>query len=244
MIRVRDVTKRYGPLVAVDSASFRVAPGEVVGFFGPNGAGKSTLLKIVSTWLRPTQGRVEVAGYDVEREPLAVRRALGYLPEHNPLYEGMRVDRFLDFVGRIRGLAGAHLGERLDWVVERCSLEAVVGRRIHRCSKGYRQRVGVAAALIHDPPVIVLDEPTHGLDLLQVAAFRELLLGLREGRSILFSSHVLAEVASVSDRLLVIAGGRLVADAPVAELEAQAEETPGGLEGVVVAAVRGGEEAA
>ncbi|HSL82348.1 MAG TPA: ATP-binding cassette domain-containing protein, partial [Thermoanaerobaculia bacterium] len=135
MIRAQELTKRYGPVLALDRASFSVAPGEVVGFFGPNGAGKSTLLKILSTWLPPTSGRAEVAGYDVEREPLAVRRALGYLPEHNPLYEGMRVDRFLDFVGRVRGLAGAHLAERFDWVVERCGLAAVVGRRIHRCSK-------------------------------------------------------------------------------------------------------------
>lgn len=240
MIHLDRVTKRYGPILAVDEVSFRVEPGQIVGFVGPNGAGKSTLLKIVSTWLAPTSGRVEVAGFDVVAEPLAVRRALGYLPEHNPLYDGMRVDRFLDFAGRIRGLAGARLAERFDWVVERCGLEPVVGRRIHQCSKGFRQRIGLAAALVHDPPVIVLDEPTHGLDLLQVAAFRELVLELRKDRAILLSNHVLSEVASISDRLVAIHRGRLVIDAPLAELEARAAGSPAGLEGVVVGALEAG----
>jgi len=173
MIVVDRVTKRYGPVTAVDDVSFRIDAGEIVGFLGPNGAGKSTLLKMMCTWLPPTSGRIEVAGHDVVREPLAVRRALGYLTEHNALYDGMRVDRFLSFVGRLRGLDRRQLAERVEWAVESCAIGKVVGKRIHQCSKGYRQRIGVAASLLHDPRVILLDEPTHGLDPLQVVAFRD-----------------------------------------------------------------------
>src|SRR5262245_14920340 len=173
MIRVENVSKSYGPVKAVDSVSFAVETDQIVGFLGPNGAGKSTVLKMISTWLPPDSGRILVNGHDVVTEPLAARRSLGYLPEHNALYEGMRVDRFLSFMGRARALAPALLRERTEWVVSNCSLQAVMGKRIHQCSKGYRQRIGLAAALLHDPPVIVLDEPTHGLDPVQVAAFRE-----------------------------------------------------------------------
>ncbi|MBI4881056.1 MAG: ABC transporter ATP-binding protein [Planctomycetes bacterium] len=222
MIHVENVTKRFGAVTAVDSVSFAIGEGEVVGFLGKNGAGKSTLLKMLCTWLLPTRGRITIAGHDAAREPLAVRQAIGYLPEHNALYEGMKVDRFLRFAGRLRGLDGARYAERRDWVVERCGLEAVLSRWIHQCSKGYRQRIGVAAALLHDPPVLILDEPTHGLDALQVAAFRQFIDGLRAGRAILFSSHVLAEVTSISQRLLIINDGVLLADTPVATLRAQA----------------------
>ncbi len=238
MINVQNVTKWYGPTLAVDSVSFEVKAGEVVGFLGPNGAGKSTVLKMISTWLPPTSGRLEVAGHDTAREPLAVRRALGYLPEHNALYEGMRVRALLEFVGRVRGLAGGRLAERLDWVSERCALQAVLSKRIHQCSKGYRQRIGVAAAILHDPPVIVLDEPTHGLDPLQVVAFREFVLEMRKGRAILFSSHILGEVTSVSDRVLIINEGKLLADSPVEELRQKARGSGSDLEGTVLEIVR------
>ncbi len=222
MIRVENVTKRYGSTLAVDNVSFTVGDGEVAGFLGPNGAGKTTVLKMISTWLPPDAGRITVAGHDVMKEPLAVRRNLGYLPEHNPLYDGMRVDRFLAFMGRARGLEAAKLKERLEWVVDRCALQAVIGTRLHQCSKGYRQRIGVAASLIHDPPVLVLDEPTHGFDPLQVVAFRDFARGLRKGRAILFSSHILNEVVAVSDRILIIQHGKLLEDRSVKELEAQA----------------------
>jgi ABC-2 type transport system ATP-binding protein len=238
MIQVDNVTKWYGPTLAVDSVTFRVKVGEIVGFLGPNGAGKSTVLKMISTWLPPTSGRIEVGGHDVMREPLAVRRVLGYLPEHNALYEGMRVARFLQFMGRVRGLAGGRLKERMDWVVEHCSLQAVLQKRIQECSKGFRQRIGVAAALIHDPPVIVLDEPTHGLDPIQVVAFRDFVLGLRQGRAILFSSHILSEVTAISERLLIINQGKLLADSRVDELGAQARESGGNLEEKVLEIVR------
>jgi ABC-2 type transport system ATP-binding protein len=233
-ISVEGATRWYGSTLAVDNVSFQVRPGEVVGFLGPNGAGKSTLLKMISTWLPPSGGRIVVGGYDVVREPLAVRRALGYLPEHNSLYEIMRVDRFLDFVARIRGLRGRLLKERFDWAVEHCALQEVVAKRIHECSKGYRQRIGVAAALIHDPAVIVLDEPTHGLDPVQVVAFRRFLQGLREGKAILFSSHILSEVAAVSERVLVINRGRLLADARVDELKRLAHEASRDMEALVL----------
>jgi len=231
---VEGATRWYGSTLAVDDVSFQVRPGEIVGFLGPNGAGKSTLLKMISTWLPPTTGRIVVGGHDVVREPLAVRRLLGYLPEHNSLYEVMRVDRFLEFAARIRGLGGTSLRERLDWAVESCALQEVLSKRIHECSKGFRQRIGVAAALVHDPPVIVLDEPTHGLDPVQVVAFRGFLRGLREGKAILFSSHVLSEVVAISDRILVIHQGRLLADTPVDELKRRAGATGADVEAVVL----------
>ena len=237
-IHVDHVTKRFGAFTAVDDVSFRIEPGEIVGFLGPNGAGKSTLLKMMCTWQPPTSGRIEIAGHDVVKRPHDARRNLGYLTEHNALYETMRVDRFLRFVGKLRGLSGKHLDERLAWVVEQCILEAVLLKRVGQCSKGYRQRIGVAAALVHDPRVILLDEPTHGLDPLQVVAFRDFLRSQREGRTILFSSHNLAEVASISERLLIINGGKLLADAQVSELEATAAERGATLEDVVLGIVR------
>ncbi len=238
MIEVEHVTRRYGPVVAVNDVSFSIETGEIVGFLGPNGAGKSTLLKVIATWLPPHAGRVRVGGFDVEREPMGVRQSLGYLPEHNAMYDSMRVDRFLRFMGRVRGLSGAELKDRLEWVVDRCELTAVIGKAVNQCSKGYRQRVGLAAALIHDPPVIVLDEPTHGLDPVQVAAFRRFLHSLAEGRTILFSSHILAEVTAICRRLLVIGEGRLLADSPLEDLRRLAVKDGIDLEEAVLRIVR------
>jgi ABC-2 type transport system ATP-binding protein len=240
MIRVQDVSKHYGSTVAVDSVSFEIGAGEVVGFLGPNGAGKSTLLKMMCTWLPPTSGSIAIAGHDVRKEPLAVRRSLGYLPEHNALYDSMRVDRLLGFMGRARGLSGALLAERIEWAIDKCSLEEVVGKRVQECSKGYRQRIGVGASLLHNPPVILLDEPTHGLDPLQVVAFREFLLSLSEGRAILFSSHILAEVVAISKRVLIINHGRLLCDAPLSELAKRGED----LERTVLEIVQSGQPVA
>jgi len=238
MIQVDNVSKRYGRTLAVDSVSFEIGEGEIVGFLGPNGAGKSTLLKMMSTWLPPTSGSIRIAGHDVAREPLAVRRALGYLPEHNALYEGMRVDRFLEFVAGVRGLTGAEVDRRIGWAVDKCALTDVLEKRVQQCSKGYRQRIGVAAALLHNPPVILLDEPTHGLDPLQVVAFREFIHGLREGRAILFSSHILSEVTAISERLLIIHHGRLLCDAPLTELEERARASGQDLERTVLDVVQ------
>jgi ABC-2 type transport system ATP-binding protein len=238
MIRVIKATKRYGATVAADRVSFEVARGEIVGFLGPNGAGKSTVLKMISTWLPPTSGKVEVAGHDVRREPLAVRRCLGYLPEHNAMYDSMRVDRFLRFMGEVRSITGSHLAERIDWVVGKCTLQAVMRKRINQCSKGYRQRIGLAASLLHDPKVVLLDEPTHGLDPLQVVAFRDFIQELRPERAILFSSHILAEVIAVCERLLIINHGRLLADATVAELRERADADGCSLEEAVLNIVK------
>ena len=240
MIEVDHATKRYGPTLAVDDVSFRIGRGEIVGFLGPNGAGKSTLLKMMSTWLPPTSGTIRIGGFDVEREPLAVRRSLGYLPEHNALYEGMRVDRFLAFVGKARGLSGGELAARIDWAVQACALQEVFGKRVNQCSKGYRQRIGVGASLLHNPPVILLDEPTHGLDPLQVVAFLDFIESLAGDRAILFSSHILSEVVAISQRLLIINHGKLLADAPLAELRGRASGAGQAIEETVLDIVRGG----
>jgi ABC-2 type transport system ATP-binding protein len=244
LIRVEGLTRRYGDQLAVDGVSFEVAPGEIVGFLGPNGAGKSTVLRMLSSYLPPTAGALEVAGHDVLSDPLAVRRSIGCLTEHNALFEGMRVAALLDFVGRVHGLDGARLAERRRWVVERTELASVMKKRIAECSKGFRQRVGLAAALIHDPPVLLLDEPTHGLDPLQVVAFRDFIRELSPGRAILFSSHILAEVAEIATRLLVIQGGRICLDAPLADLQDRAQESGGTLESLVLESVREAEHAA
>jgi ABC-2 type transport system ATP-binding protein len=241
MIELQDVTKRFGDVVAVDGVSLRVGAGEVVGFLGPNGAGKTTLLRLLTTYLQPDEGRVRVAGHDTRRAALEVRAAIGFLSEHNALYEGMRVDRWLAFAGRARGLDRERLAERTAWVVERCDLAAVLAKRIRECSKGYRQRIGLAAALLHDPAVLVLDEPTHGLDPLQVVAFRDFVRDLAPGRAVLFSSHIVAEVATISDRLVVIHHGRLVADESVEAFGARAAAAGRTLEDEVLAAVRGAE---
>lgn len=238
MIQVEHVTRNFGPVVAVNDVSFHIKEGEVVGFLGPNGAGKSTLLKMICTWLPISAGKISVAGHDVGSDAHAVRRSLGYLPEHNALYEGMKVERFLRFVGQVRGITGAKYRERLDWVVAKCALEDVLKKWIYQCSKGYRQRIGVAAALLHDPKVILLDEPTHGLDPLQVVAFRDFITGLSKGRAILFSSHILAEVNSISERLLIINHGKLLADTTVKAIEKQAKEQSQSTEETVLDIVR------
>jgi ABC-2 type transport system ATP-binding protein len=243
MIEVEGVSHRYGPVLAVQDVSFTVRSGEVTAFLGPNGAGKSTILRLLSTWMPPSEGTVRVAGHDTRVEPLAVRRAIGYLPEHNALWDTMRVDRLLAFVGRMHGLEGAALAERTAWVVEACRLEEVLGKRIAHCSKGYRQRVGLAAALIHDPPVVLLDEPTHGLDPLQVALFLEFVRELATTRAVLFSTHVLAEAAAVADHLLVIHRGRILTDAPLATVAGEAQAAGRTLEAELLERVRGAERA-
>jgi len=218
MITVEAVTKRFASVVAVDSVSFTLGRDEIVGFVGPNGAGKSTLLKMLSTYLYPTSGRLLVDGVDAVRRPLEVRRRIGYLPGDTPLYPEMRADRYLGFIAAAHGLRGGALRSRLEWVSEACGLADALPKRIKECSTGYRKRIGLAAALIHDPAVILLDEPTHGLDPLQVLTFRDLLRKLRPGRTILLSSHIISEVAQLADHLLLIHEGHLLADGPVGEL--------------------------
>ncbi|MCB9914329.1 MAG: ATP-binding cassette domain-containing protein [Planctomycetes bacterium] len=243
MIRAAGVTRRYGALAAVDGVSFELAPGEIVGFLGPNGAGKSTLLKMLCTYLPPSAGALEVCGHDVVRAPLEVRRHIGYLPEHNALFDGMRVRAFLRFMGEAHGLRGARLAARLDEVMARTQVTDVARKRVRECSKGYRQRIGLAAALLHDPPVLLLDEPTHGLDPLQVVAFRDFVRELSPGRVVLFSSHILAEVAQIATRLLVMQAGRLCLDAPMEALRARCAAEGRDLEALVLDAVARDREA-
>ncbi len=237
MIRVQDVTRDYGNFRAVDSVSFSIGPGEIVGFLGPNGAGKSTLLKMLCTYLPPSSGTLEIVGHDVVKDSLTVRSLIGYLPEHNALFETMRVSKLLTFIGKARGLSGALLEERIAWVTQAMTLGDVLKNKVKECSKGFRQRIGLACALIHDPPVILLDEPTHGLDPLQVVAFRDFIHELSEDRAILFSSHILAEVAEISDRLLVLQKGRLCMDETMQELTARGTKENLSLEQLVIRAL-------
>jgi len=242
MIELDQLSHSFGPVKAVDGVTFRVEPGQIVGFLGANGAGKSTVLRILSTYLPADSGTARVAGIDVTRDPLRARSAVGYLTEHNALLDGMRVAEFLLFMGRMRGQGGVALTSRLEELSSELELETVWHKRIRECSKGFRQRVGLAAALVHDPPVLLLDEPTHGLDPLQVAALREQLHRLRPGRAILFSSHVLAEVAQIASRLLLLQHGRLVLDASVAELEETSQQRGLSLEELVLERLAGSDE--
>jgi len=222
MIEVRDVTKRFGTTVALDRVSFSVAQGSILGFLGPNGAGKSTTMKIITTFLAADSGSVTVGGVDVLEQPLAVRQRLGYLPESVPLYHDMSVDEYLEFVGRARGLDGARLRERLDWCVEACGLRTEYKKRIQELSKGYKQRTGLAQALIHDPDIIILDEPTSGLDPLQIIGIRDLIRSLAGQKTVIFSTHILQEVSPVTDRVVIINEGRVVADGDIGGLTQQA----------------------
>jgi ABC-2 type transport system ATP-binding protein len=222
MIEVRDVTKRFGNTLALDRVSFSVAPGKILGFLGPNGAGKSTTMKIITTFLAPDSGAVEVGGIDVLEQPLAVRGRIGYLPENVPLYHDMNVDEYLTFVGRARGLTGARLRDRLAWCVEACGLRTEYKKRIQELSKGYKQRTGLAQALIHDPDILILDEPTSGLDPLQIIGIRKLIGSLAGQKTVIFSTHILQEVSPVTDRVVIINEGRIIADGRISELTEQA----------------------
>lgn len=225
MIEVRNVSKRFGTTLALDRVSFRLERGGILGFLGPNGAGKSTAMKIITTFLAPDDGSVSVDGVDVMSDPLAVRSRIGYQPENNPLYVDMRVHEYLDFVGRARGLSGGRLRSRLDWVVDACGLAAVYKQTINELSKGYRQRTGLAQALVHDPDVLILDEPTSGLDPLQIIGIRELLQSLAREKTIIFSTHILQEVRPVTDRVVIINNGAVVADGMISDLEQKAMGT-------------------
>jgi ABC-2 type transport system ATP-binding protein len=222
MIEVRDVTKRFGTTVALDRVSFRLQRGEVLGFLGPNGAGKSTTMKIITTFLAPDEGQVTVGGVDVLEQPLAVRGRIGYLPETVPLYQEMNVEEYLRFVGEARGLDGGRLRERLAWCVEACGLHTELKKPIQELSKGFRQRTGLAQALIHDPEILILDEPTSGLDPLQIIEIRDLVRSLAGEKTIIFSTHILQEVAPVTDRVVIIHEGRIIADGHIGDLTHQA----------------------
>lgn len=221
MIETDQLTRRYGHLVAVDALSIRAEPGQVLGLLGPNGAGKSTAMRLISGFLAPSSGTARVCGHDVQRESLAARRALGYLPEGAPSYGEMTVREFLVFIARVRGLKADVGRRRFDEVVGRLQLEEVLEQCIDTLSKGLRRRVGLAQAILHDPPVLILDEPTDGLDPNQKHAVRQLIDAMARERTILISTHLLEEVHALCNRVVIIARGKLLADATPAELEAR-----------------------
>lgn len=218
MISVSDLTKVYGQTLAVDHISFEVPRGRIVGFLGPNGAGKSTTLKMLTCYLAPTSGGAKVNGFDIFHQSEDVRRSLGYLPENVPLYTEMKVEEYLDFRGQLRKMDRASRRKRIDYVLERCWLKNVRKRMIGHLSKGYRQRVGLADSLLHDPAVLILDEPTVGLDPTQIRETRKLITDLGGDHTLMISTHILPEVEAVCDHVILIAGGRIAAQGTPDEL--------------------------
>jgi ABC-2 type transport system ATP-binding protein len=212
MIEVRGLAKRFGETEALSAVSFHASKGEVVGFLGPNGAGKTTTLRVLATYLAPDRGSASVCGMDVVERPLEVRRRIGYLPEQPPLYSDQTVEEFLRFCAAIRRVPRSRVGRGMDEAVERCGLGEVRHRLIGNLSRGYRQRVGLAQALVHDPEVLVLDEPTVGLDPQQIREIRNLIRSLGSGRTVLLSTHILPEVAMTCSRAVIIHRGRVVAE--------------------------------
>ena len=211
MIEVDHLCKYYGPVAAIQNLSFRVEPGEILGFLGPNGAGKTTTMRILTGYMPASSGRVTVAGYDVFSQALEVRRRVGYLPENVPLYKEMTVSSYLHFVAEVKGVARRDRRRQVGDVMERCGVREMERRMIGHLSKGYRQRVGLAQALLNDPPVLVLDEPTVGLDPRQIIDIRQTIKNLRQNHTVILSTHILPEVSMTCDRVVIINGGQVVA---------------------------------
>ena len=222
MISVKELTKRYARNTAVDHISFQVEKGQIVGFLGPNGAGKTTTMRILTCFLPPTSGTASVAGFDVLEQPLEVKKRIGYLPEMPPLYVEMRTDEYLTFVGKLKGLSGSELRQRVDAVCERCAIADVKKKLLGKLSKGYRQRVGLAQAIIHNPDVLILDEPTAGLDPKQINETRDLIKGLAGDHTSILSTHILPEVEQTCQQVIIINKGKLVATDSVNNLQSRA----------------------
>jgi len=221
MIEVKDLCKRYGDFTAVDGISFQVERGEVLGFLGPNGAGKTTTMRMITGFIPPTSGIARVCGHAIGDDPVAVKQNLGYLPENAPAYAGMTVSEFLAFSAEIRGFRGARRSEALDTVMARCHLEPVRRQAIATLSKGYRQRVCFAQAIIHDPPVLIMDEPTDGLDPNQKHVVRQMIRDMAPSKAIIISTHILEEVEAVCTRAIIINRGRIVANGTPDALKAR-----------------------
>ncbi len=220
-IAVRNLTKYYGSEKAIDSISFDVKSGEILGFLGPNGAGKTTTMKIITCYMPPTSGSVEVEGFNIETQSLEVRKRIGYLPELNPLYFDMTVTEYLEYIGRLHRLDSAMLRSRMKEMVEICGLGSVRYKDIGELSKGFRQRVGLAQAMIHDPEVLILDEPTSGLDPNQIIEIRNLIRQLGLAKTVVLSTHILSEVQATCDRVIIINEGVIVADGTLEQLQHQ-----------------------
>ena len=234
MITVEQLTKSFGPKLAVDNISFSVQKGEVLGFLGPNGAGKSTSMRMITGYLPPSAGRVSVCGFDVLDQPLQSKRKIGYLPENAPIYGDMSVFGFLSFCAKLRSLFGAAKEKALDKVVEHCHLQPVLQQSVDTLSKGYRHRTCLAQALIHDPDVLILDEPTDGLDPNQKHEVRSLIRRMGQNKAIIFSTHILEEVEAACTKAIIIDQGKIVANGTPAELKSRAP-----LAGTIVVALRG-----
>jgi len=217
-VLVKDLVKIYGTQHAVDGISFTAAKGQITGFLGPNGAGKSTTMKIATCFIPPSSGLVEVCGYNVETAPIEVRKQIGYLPEHNPLYLDMYVQEYLKFTGGLYGMKGASLQKRIAEMIELCGLGVEQYKKIGALSKGYRQRVGLAQALIHDPQVLILDEPTTGLDPNQILEIRKVIKSIAKDKTVIFSTHIMQEVQALCDQVIIINKGCIVADKTIAEI--------------------------
>ncbi len=221
MIELKNLTRRFGRHTAVDGLSFEVAPGEVLGFLGPNGAGKSTTMKMLTGFLAPSAGTASIFGCDIRTQALQARRQIGYLPEGAPCYGDMTVRQFLEFIAEVRGYRGADKRVRVDTAAGQVELESVLGQTMDTLSKGFKRRVGLAQAILHDPRVLILDEPTDGLDPNQKHQVRELIRGLSQDKIVIISTHILEEVSAVCTRAVVIAHGRLVADGTPLELQSR-----------------------
>ena len=238
MIEVKELTKSYGPTVAVNKVSFDAHAGEVLGFLGPNGAGKTTTMRILTCYLSADAGNATVAGYNIFEESIEVRKRIGYLPESAPLYTDMGVIEYLNFMTQVRHLPRSERKERIRAVIDICGLEDVIQKDIGELSKGYRQRLGLAQSLIHDPPILILDEPTSGLDPSQIIEIRNLIRDIGQEKLVLFSTHILPEVSATCSRILIINNGEIVANGSPEELASQAKG-----EDIVHIAIRGSQEA-
>lgn len=221
MIQVKNLVKSFGARRVVDDISFQIERGEIVGFLGPNGAGKTTTMRMVTTYLSPDSGDAVVDGSSIRNDPMEVRRRIGYLPESAPLYPEMTIEPYLHYLGQIRGLERTARQRRIAQMIDECGLADVLDREIGQLSKGYRQRVGLAATLLHDPDFLVLDEPTSGLDPNQIVEIRNLIKRIAEKKTIILSTHILSEVETTCDRVVIIAFGRIVADGSASELTAR-----------------------
>jgi len=230
MIQVQALTKKYARTIAVDQISFEVAKGQIVGFLGPNGAGKTTTMRMLTCFLPPSAGTATVAGFDVLEQPLEVKKRIGYLPETPPIYPEMETSEYLKFVGRLKGLSGVDLQKRVDYACDRCAIADVKKKLLGKLSKGYRQRVGLAQAIIHNPDVLILDEPTAGLDPKQINETRDLIKGFAGDHTIILSTHILPEVEQTCEQVIIINKGKLVATDSVRNLQARAR----GAESVVL----------
>lgn len=218
LVQVENLSRYYQNIRAINGLSFSLKAGEVLGFLGPNGAGKSTTMQVISGNLAPSEGEVSIAGHDIIEAPRAAKTQLGYLPEHPPVYRDASVDEYLRYCARLHRVDSGRLGQALEQVKRQCGLKEVGNRMIGNLSKGYQQRVGIAQAIVHDPPVVILDEPTVGLDPIQIREIRELIRSLGSERSVILSTHILSEVQATCDRVLIIRAGELIYNAPIESL--------------------------